>query len=87
MFQALPPNLQTPKQIISINMVTLCMLKWLMLRKSIGKKHLIQFPIGVDYKKVRNLMEPSTKYPTVLLKADIEADVNLMNLNIFDKLI
>ena len=51
------------------------------------KKHLIQFPISVDFKKVRNLMEPSTKCPTVLLKADMGADVNLMNLNTFDKLI
>ena len=43
------------------------------------KKHLIQFPIGVDLEKVRNSMEHSTKCPTVLLKADTGADVNLMN--------
>ena len=32
-------------------------------------------------------MEHSTKCPTVLLKADTGADVNLMNSNTFDKLI
>ena len=32
-------------------------------------------------------MEHSTKYPTVLLKADMGADVNLMNLTTFDTLI
>ena len=42
------------------------------------KKHLIQFPTSTDFKKVRNLIEPSTKCPTVLLKADMGADVNLM---------
>ena len=47
------------------------------------KIHLIQFPICVDFKKVRNSEEGC---PTVLLKADIEADVNLMNLNTFDSL-
>ena len=51
------------------------------------KKHLIQFSISVDFKKVRNLMEHSAKCPTVLLKADMGADVNLMNSNTFDKLI
>ena len=51
------------------------------------RKHLIQFPIGVDFKKVRNSMEPSTKCPVVLLKANTGADVNLMNWNTFDKLI
>ena len=51
------------------------------------KKHLIQFPIGVDLEKVRNSMECSTKCPTVLLKADTGADVNLMNSNTFDTLI
>ena len=51
------------------------------------KKHLIQFPISVDFKKVRNLMEHSTKCPAVLLKADPGADVNCMNSNTFDKLI
>ena len=47
------------------------------------KKHLIQFPNGVDFKKVRTSEE---KCPTVLLKADTGADVNLMNLNTFDNL-
>ena len=51
------------------------------------KKHLIQFPISVDFKKVRNLMEYSTKCPIVLLKANTGADVNLMNLNTFDTLV
>ena len=46
-------------------------------------KHLIQFPISVDFKKVRNSEE---KCPTVLLKADMGADVNLMNSNNFDNL-
>ena len=46
------------------------------------KKYLIQFPIGVDFKKVRN----SEDCPTVLLKADKGADVNLMNSNTFDNL-
>ena len=47
------------------------------------KKYLIQFPISVDFKKVRNSLE---KWPTVLLKADTGADVNLMNSNTFDNL-
>ena len=47
------------------------------------RKHLIQFPIGVDFKKVRN----SEECPTVLLKADMGADVNLMNSKTFDNLI
>ena len=51
------------------------------------KKHLIQFPISVDFEKVRNSMEHSTKCPTFLLKADRGADVNLMNLNTFNTLI
>ena len=51
------------------------------------KKHLIQFPISVDLEKVRNSMEYFTKCPTVLLKADTGADVNLMNSNTFDTLI
>ena len=34
-----------------------------------------------------NSMGCSTKCPTILLKADMRADVNLMNLNTFDKLI
>ena len=44
---------------------------------------LIQFPISVDFKKVRNSEDCST----VLLKADMGADVNPMNSNTFDKLI
>ena len=36
------------------------------------KKHLIQFPISVDFKKVRNSVEMC---PTVQLKVDMGADV------------
>ena len=50
------------------------------------KKHLIQFPIGTDFKKVRNSVDTS-KCPTVLLKADNGADRNLMNSITFDKVI
>ena len=50
------------------------------------KKHLIQFTISTDLEKVRNSMESSTKCPTVLLKADTEADMNLMNTNTFDSI-
>ena len=54
------------------------MFTWPMSRKLTGKKHLIQFPISVDLEKMGNLVEIS-KCPTVLLKADTGADVNLMN--------
>ena len=50
------------------------------------KKHLIQLLMSVDLEKVRNSVENS-KCPTVLLKADMEADMNLVNSNTFDKLI
>ena len=46
-------------------------------------KHLIQFPIGTDFKKVRNSQDCST----VLLKADTGADVNFMNSTTFDRVI
>ena len=49
------------------------------------KKHLIQFPISIDLQKVRKLAK--TPCPTVLLKADTGADVNLLNLSTFDKTI
>ena len=45
------------------------------------KKHLIQFLISVNLEKVRKLAEGP--YPTVLLKADMGADVNLLNLTTF----
>ena len=48
-------------------------------------KHLIQFPISTKLEKVRNSVENS-KCPTVLLKADTGADVNLMNSKTFDSL-
>ena len=47
-------------------------------------KHLIQFPISTDFKKVENSQE---KCPTVLLKADTSADINLMNSTTFDQII
>ena len=47
-------------------------------------KHLIQFPINTDFKKVRNSEE---KCPTVLLKANTGVDVNLMNSATFDRVI
>ena len=52
-------------------------------------KYLIQFPISTELEKVRNSVESSTssgKCPTVLLKADTSADVNLMNSRTFDSL-
>ena len=48
-------------------------------------KHLIQFPNSTNLEKVRNLVE-SSKCPTVLLKADTSADVNLMNSKTIDSL-
>ena len=59
-------------------------------------KHLIKFPIALDYKELkigsRNKMENSTgstghsKLSTILLKANTGADVNLMNKQMFDQL-
>ena len=49
------------------------------------KKHLIQFPISADLQKVRKLVK--TPCPTVLLKADTRADVNLLNSSTFNKTI
>ena len=52
-------------------------------------KHLIKFPIALNYSTLRgsgdgwNKMENSTK-STMLLKADTGADVNLMNRKTFD---
>ena len=46
-------------------------------------KNLIQFPIGTDFKKVRN----SQDFSTVLLKADTGVDINLMNSTTFDRVI
>ena len=51
----------------------------------VKKKHLIQFPISVDLQKVRKLAK--TPCPTVLLKADTGADINLLNSSTFDKAI
>ena len=49
------------------------------------KKHLIQFPISVNLEKVRKPAEGPC--PTVLLKADTGADVNLLNSTTFDRII
>ena len=57
-------------------------------------KHLIKFPIDLDYKALRNKVEYSkdstvglSKHSkTILLKADTGADVNLMNIGTFDSL-
>ena len=68
-----------------MNIETLYVHTWLMVQDN-KPKHLIQFPISINLEKVRNSVENS-KCPIVLLKADIGADVNLMNSNIFDKLI
>ena len=61
-----------------------------------SNKHLIKFPIDLDYVKLRNrgcrnTMENSTNcsnrgHKTILLKADTGADVNLMNIQTFDSL-
>ena len=59
-----------------------------------ANKHLIKFPIALDYTTLRdkNKMEHSTdstsrtKCSTVLLKADTGADVNLMNRQMFNQL-
>ena len=50
-------------------------------------KHLIKFPIALDYTTLRSWIEDSTTPPqTVLLKADTGADVNLMNRQTFNQL-
>ena len=46
------------------------------------KKHLIQFPISADLQKVRK--PAKMPCPTVLLKADTRADVNLLNSSTFN---
>ena len=61
-----------------------------------ANKHLIKFPIALDYKELkigsRNKLENCTdstghsKLSTILLKADTGADVNLMNKQTFDQL-
>ena len=59
-----------------------------------ANKHLIKFPIALDYMTLRgrNKMEYSTdstghpKCSTMLLKADTGADVNLMNRQMFNQL-
>ena len=56
-----------------------------------ANKHVIKFPIALDYKELngsRNKLENTTasKLSTILLKADTGADVNLMNKQTFDQL-
>ena len=61
-----------------------------------SNKHLIKFPIALDYKELKvgskNKLENSTdstghsKLSTILLKADTGADVNLMNKQTFEQL-
>ena len=54
-------------------------------------KHLIKFPVALEPTALRRKgtnadSSPSTSTPSVLLKADTEADVNLMNKRTFDQL-
>ena len=52
-----------------------------------ANKHLIKFPIALDYTTLRSWIRNSTTPPqTVLLKADTGADVNLMNRQMFHQL-
>ena len=52
-----------------------------------ANKHLIKFPIALDYTTLRSQIGNSTTPPqTVLLKADTGADVNLMNRQTFHQL-
>ena len=59
-----------------------------------ANKHLIKFPIALDYMtlrgrdKMENFTDSTgrTNCSTMLLKADMEADVNLMNKQTFDQL-
>ena len=54
--------------------------------KAVNKKeHLIQFLISVNLEKVRKPVEGPC--PTILLKADTGADVNLLNSTSFDQII
>ena len=47
-------------------------------------KHLIQLPVSVNLEKVR---KPVESCPTILLKVDTGADVNLLNSTTFDQVI
>ena len=52
-----------------------------------ANKHLIKFPIALDYTTLRSQIGNSTTPPqTMLLKADTGADVNLMNRQMFNQL-
>ena len=53
-----------------------------------ANKHLIKFPIALDYTTLRSQIEDSTTPPqTVLLKADTGADVNLLNRQTYSQLL
>ena len=51
-----------------------------------SKKHLIKFPISLDFQKVKVNVKGNSTGTTVLLKADTGADVNVMNVQTFDNL-
>ena len=52
-----------------------------------ANKHLIKFPIALDYTTLRSWIGNSTTPPqTMLLKADTGANVNLMNRQTFHQL-
>ena len=54
-----------------------------------ANKHLIKFPVALDPTALRRKgtnMDSSHSTPSVLLKADTGADVNLMNRKTFDQL-
>ena len=52
-----------------------------------ANKHLIKFPIALDYTTLRSQIGDPTPSPqTVLLKADTGVDVNLMNRQTFNQL-
>ena len=49
-------------------------------------KHLIKFPIALEHSTLRSNRNNADSQSTVLLKADTEADVNLMNRKTFNQL-
>ena len=51
-----------------------------------ANKHLIKFPIALNYTTLRSQIGDSTTPQTVLLKADTGAYVNLMNRQMFNQL-
>ena len=55
------------------------------INQAVKKKHLIQFPISIGLQKVRK--PAKMPCPTVLLKANTGADINLLNSSTLDKAI